>query len=87
MRMPKKYVNILTPIDPQNLFEGAQCNAVNTSDGMWYPCVIERVLNEEKTSDDVSVELGAILSKYLIKFKHNQQKITVPLDYIRVTRD
>jgi hypothetical protein len=54
---------------------------------MWYPCVIERVLNEEKTSDDVSVELGAILSKYLIKFKHNQQKITVPLDYIRVTRD
>ncbi len=54
---------------------------------MWYPCIIEKVLNEEKASNDVSAELGAILSKFLIKFKHNQQKCTVPLDYIRVTRD
>lgn len=70
-RMTKKFVNILSPVDPQDLFEGAQCNAVNSSDGMWYPCVIEKVINEEKASNDVSAELGAILSKFQIKFKHN----------------
>jgi len=68
-RTPKKFVNILTPVDAQDLFEGAQCNAVNSADGMWYPCIIEKVLNED---NDVSAELGAILSKYLVKFKHNQ---------------
>jgi len=67
------------------LFEGAQCNAV--LEGMWYPCIVEKVINDEKASNDVSIELGAILSKYLVKFKHNQQKLTVPLDYIRVTKD
>ena len=71
-RTPKKFVNILTPVDAQDLFEGAQCNAVNSADGMWYPCIIEKVLNEERSSNDVSAELGAILSKYLVKFKHNQ---------------
>jgi hypothetical protein len=85
--MNKKFVNILTPVSPLDLFEGCQCNAVNSADGMWYPCVIEKVLNEENSSNDVSIELGAILSKYLVKFKHNQLKSTVPLDYIRVTRD
>lgn len=35
----------------------------------------------------MSAELGAILSKYLVRYKHNQQKMTVPLDYIRLTRD
>ena len=66
-RVPKKLVNILTPPDPQELFEGAACNAVFTQDGMWYPCVIEKVINDEK---DETTELGAILSKYLVKFKH-----------------
>jgi len=84
-RKEKKHVNILTPLDPQDLFEGAQCNAV--LEGMWYPCIVEKVINDEKASNDVSIELGAILSKYLVKFKHNQQKLTVPLDYIRVTKD
>ena len=63
-RMSKKFVNILTPPDPLDLFEGAQCNAVNILDGMWYPCIIEKVINDEKQSKDLSEELGALLSKY-----------------------
>jgi hypothetical protein len=54
---------------------------------MWYPCTVEKVINEEDSSNDVSPDLGAILSKYLIKFKTFQGKATVPLDYIRITRD
>jgi len=41
---------------------------------MWYPCSVESVLNDEKASNDVSPDLGAILSKYLVKFKHTQGK-------------
>ena len=59
--LPKKYVNVLSPPDPNDLFEEAQCNAVYASDGMWYPCVIEKVINDEKESKDVSPEVSSIL--------------------------
>ena len=81
--MDKQSVNVLNPPNPDDLFEGAQCNAVYASDGMWYPCSIERILNAEK--DESS--LNAMLSKYQVKFKHQQTKAVVPLDYIRITRD
>lgn len=67
----KEFVNILTPPDPTDLFEGALCNAVLTTDGMWYPCTVEKVINDENQSKDVSAELNAILSKYLVRYKHN----------------
>jgi len=86
-RIGKQFVNILQPPSAADLFEGAQCNAVFVQDGMWYPCIVEKIINEEKTSNDVSADLGAILSKYLVKFKHHQGKLTVPLDYIRITKD
>jgi hypothetical protein len=54
---------------------------------MWYPCIIEKVINDEKQSKDLSEELGALLSKYQVRFKHLPNKVTVPLDYIRLTRD
>jgi hypothetical protein len=86
-KMPKKFINVLTPPSPSDLFEGAACNAVFVQDGMWYPCTIERIINDEHQSNDVSPDLSAILQKYQVKFKHNQLKITVPLDYIRLTKD
>eukprot|EP00347_Sterkiella_histriomuscorum_P005448 403356578 len=86
-KLNKKFLNVLFPPNPNDLFEGALCNAVFAQDGMWYPCVVEKIVNDEKNSNDVSPELNAILSKYLVKFKHNQVKATVPLDYIRITRD
>lgn len=82
-RLGKKFVNVLSPPSSEDLFEGAHCNAVFASDGMWYPCTIERVLNAEKEESS----LTAILTKYQVKFKHQQVKAVVPLDYIRITRD
>ena len=64
-------MNILQPPSAADLFEGAQCNAVFVQDGMWYPCIVEKIINDEKASKDVSADLGAILSKYLVKFKHH----------------
>lgn len=49
------------PPNPNDLFEGAQCNAVYASDGMWYPCTIERIINDERGGSDVSPELNAML--------------------------
>ena len=62
--MPKKNITVLTPPDANELFEGAVCNAVYVQDGMWYPCVIEKIMNDEQSSKDVSPELGAMLQKY-----------------------
>lgn len=59
--MPAKYINVLTPPNPHDLFEGASCNAVYASDGMWYPCVIEKLINDELANNDVSAELNAML--------------------------
>ena len=42
--MSKKFVNILNSVDPSLLFIGAKCNSVCPTDGMWYPCLIEKVL-------------------------------------------
>lgn len=41
-KLPLKKVTFLPEIDAQLLFEGATCNAVYPSDGMWYEAVIER---------------------------------------------
>ena len=41
------------------------------------------MLNEETGE----TELGAMLSKYLVKFKQFGSKATVPLDYIRLTKE
>lgn len=63
--------------------------SANPVDGMWYPCQIEKVINNEKDSKDLSNELKAMLMKYQIKFKHPQlqTKVTVPLDYLRLTKE
>jgi len=45
-KLPSKYVTILTPPEPSLLFEGALCNAIFASEGMWYPCMVEKVLND-----------------------------------------
>lgn len=35
-RLPAEKITILPAIDPEDLFEGANCNAVAPSNGMWY---------------------------------------------------
>lgn len=81
-------MNVLFPPNPDDLFEGAQCNAVLAQDGMWYPCQVEKILSDEAGgSKDLPADLNPILQKYIVRFKHNSAKVTVPLDYIRITRD
>ena len=38
----KTFITILQPTDPSTLFIGANCNSVCATNGMWFPCVIER---------------------------------------------
>lgn len=55
---------------------------------MWYPCVIEKVINDEKSTNDISLDLSGILFKYQVKFQHIPiGKVVVHLDYIRITKD
>jgi hypothetical protein len=79
-------VNVLTPPDSDTLFEGAICLSIFPNDGMWHPCKIERVLND-KDNSDLSKDLKSMVLKYLIQFKDQPNKVTVPLDYIRLTPD
>jgi hypothetical protein len=37
-KLPVRYINVLSPPNPVDLFEGAQCNAIYPVDGMWHPC-------------------------------------------------
>jgi hypothetical protein len=67
-RLLKKYINPLTPPNPDDLFEGAACNAVYNQDGMWYPCVVEKVINDEKNVNDISSDLSGMLFKYQVKY-------------------
>lgn len=47
-RLPVTKITLLAEIDSELLFEGAVCNAVYPSDGMWYEAVIERRLTDEE---------------------------------------
>lgn len=38
----KTNITILQQTDPSTLFIGAHCNSVCATNGMWFPCVIER---------------------------------------------
>lgn len=65
-------MTVLTPPNPDFLFEGAFCNGIYPVDGMWFPCQIEKVLNEGyEKGGDISSDLKPMILKYLVKFKHN----------------
>lgn len=41
-------MTILEPVELDEIFIGAACNAVCPTDGMWYEAVIERFLSDEE---------------------------------------
>ncbi len=45
-RLPAQKVTIIEPIEIDEIFVGATCNAVCPTDGMWYEAVVERFLTE-----------------------------------------
>ena len=47
-KLPVQKVTILPQINADELYDGALCNAVYPSDGMWYEAVIERRLTEQQ---------------------------------------
>ena len=62
--MPSSYIKVLTPPNPDDLFEGAQCLAIYANDGMWYICTIEKVLSDVNESSDISHDLRPMLLKF-----------------------
>lgn len=86
-RVPKKKVTILECIDPEDLFDGAACNAVFPSDGMWYEASIDHKLTEKEAEQFAASDLRSNLPRYQVKYKSFNTKLTVPLDYIRMTKD
>jgi len=69
--LPAKFIKIQKIPEPSELSSGTYCEAIYTEDGRWYPCIIERL-----------VEDG-----YQIKFKKYGTQIAVPIEYIRTTKD
>lgn len=50
-------MTILAENNPEELYDGAICNAVYPSDGMWYEAVIERRLSDEEAETFAASDL------------------------------
>ena len=66
--VPAKFIKLSKHPDPSQLAEGYYCESLYTLDGSWYPCMIDRI-----------VEDG-----YVVKFKKFGNKETVPIEYLRL---
>ena len=84
--LPLKKVTFLPKIDPELLFEGAVCNAVYPSDGMWYEAVVERQLSEEEAAEIAKDDLRSDQTRFVVRYKDFGHKMTVPFDYIRLSQ-
>ena len=80
-------ITILAENDPEELMDGATCSAVYPSDGMWYEAVIERKLADEEAESFAATDLRSSQLRFVVRYKSFGQKMTVPMDYIRVTKD
>jgi hypothetical protein len=72
-------------VDADCLFEGALCNAVSPSDGMWYEANVEKVLTAEEAEAFAAADLRSNMRRFQVKYKAFNTKMTVPLDYLRIT--
>ena len=86
-RLPKERITILPMVEADELFEGALCSAVFPSDGMWYEAVVERRLSEEEAEQFAATDLRSTQIRFVVRYKDFGQKMTVPLDYIRLRKD
>lgn len=69
--LPGKYIKVQKTPEINELTSGIFCEAIYMDDGRWYPCCIER-----------AVEDG-----YQIKFKKYGTIALVPREYIRINKD
>ena len=54
---------------------------------MWYESIIERRLTEEEADQFAVTDLRSTQIRFVVRYKDFGQKMTVPLDYIRVRKD
>ena len=71
--------------EADDLFEGAVCNAVFRSDGMWYEATVEKVLTPEEAEQYVAEDLRTSIQRIQIRYKLDNKKMTIPIDYLRIT--
>ena len=62
-------ITILAENDPEELTDGANCNAVYPSDGMWYEAVIERRLSDEEAETFAATDLRSSQLRYVVRYK------------------
>jgi hypothetical protein len=51
-------------VNPDDLFEGATCNAVYPTNGMWYEALIEKVLSDEEAEKFAAVDLRSSIKRF-----------------------
>jgi len=78
-------VTILEPVELDEIFIGAACNAVCPTDGMWYEAVIERFLSDEEALEFAATDLRSSQPRMVVRYKAFGLKQTIPLDYVRLT--
>ena len=54
---------------------------------MWYEAIIERKLSDEEAEAFAATDLRSSQLRFVVRYKSFGQKMTVPMDYIRVTRE
>ena len=69
--LPAKHIKLQKVPEPSELSGGTYCEAIYIEDGRWYPCTVDRV-----------VEDG-----YQVKFKKYGTQAVVPREYMRTTKD
>ena len=62
-------LTILAENNPEELTDGATCNAVYPSDGMWYEAVIERKLTDEEAESFAVTDLRSSQLRFVVRYK------------------
>ena len=54
---------------------------------MWYEAIIERKPTDEESEAFAATDLRSSQQRFVVRYKSFGQKMTVPIDYIRVTKE
>jgi len=69
-RLPVSKITILAENEADDLLDGALCNAVYPSDGMWYEAVIERRLSDEEAEQFAATDLRNSQVRFVVRYKN-----------------
>lgn len=69
-RLPVSKITILAENNPEELFEGALCNAIYPSDGMWYEALVERRLTDDEAEQFAAADLRNSQIRFVVRYKN-----------------